>query len=120
MAKKKTTKRKSTKRDPEIAERNKKIAIWSASALLAGTLIVGSTMGVGKLDRVAADLGRGLHAHGLAPPAPGSLNVGSNPPSYPPGAARLSVPGPGSRSGRSITPSTTGAPFFSISSQPRR
>lgn len=55
MAKKKTTKRKSTKRDPEIAERNKKIAIWSASAVLAGTLIVGSAMGIGKLDRVAAD-----------------------------------------------------------------
>ncbi len=52
---KKTTKRKSTKRDPEIAERNKKIAIWSASALLAGTLVIGSAMGIGKLDRVAAD-----------------------------------------------------------------
>tara|TARA_E500000318_G_scaffold2060_1_gene2743 strand:- start:40204 stop:41079 length:876 start_codon:yes stop_codon:yes gene_type:complete len=55
MAKKKTTKRKSTKRDPEIAERNKKIAIWSATLLLTGTVFVAGAMGVGELDRTAAE-----------------------------------------------------------------
>jgi len=55
MAKKKSTKRKSTKRDPETAERNKKIAIWGSSVLLAGTVFVGGAMGVGELDRAAAD-----------------------------------------------------------------
>lgn len=54
MAKKKT-KRKSTKRDPEIAERNKKIAIWSATALLTGVVFVGGAMGVGRLEESAAD-----------------------------------------------------------------
>jgi hypothetical protein len=55
MAKKKTTKRKSAKRDPETAERNKKIAIWGASVMLTGTVFVGGAMGVGELDRAAAD-----------------------------------------------------------------
>lgn len=53
MAKKKT-KRKSTKRDPEIAERNKRIAIGTSIVVLTGAVFVGGAMGVGELDRAAA------------------------------------------------------------------
>ena len=53
MAKKKT-KKKTTKRDPEIAERNKRIAIGSALVVLTGAVFVGGAMGVGELDRAAA------------------------------------------------------------------
>jgi hypothetical protein len=53
MAKKKT-KKKTAKRDPEIAERNKRIAIGSALVVLTGAVFVGGAMGVGELDRAAA------------------------------------------------------------------
>ena len=53
MAKKKT-KRKTTKRDPETAERNKRIAIGTALIVLTGAVFVGGAMGVGELDRAAA------------------------------------------------------------------
>lgn len=54
MAKKKT-KRKSTKRDPETAERNKRIAIGTSIVVLTGAVFVAGAMGVGELDRAAAD-----------------------------------------------------------------
>jgi len=56
MAKKKTKRKTTTKkRDPELAERNKRIAIGASLAVLSGAVFVGGAMGVGELDRVAAD-----------------------------------------------------------------
>lgn len=55
MAKKKTSKRKSTKRDPEIAERNKRLAIWGGTALLAGATFAVGAMGLDTIERVAAE-----------------------------------------------------------------
>lgn len=55
MARKKTSKKKSSKRDPEHAERNKRIAIGSAIILAGGSVFVGAAMGIGELDRQAAE-----------------------------------------------------------------
>ncbi|MBM91050.1 MAG: hypothetical protein CMJ35_05490 [Phycisphaerae bacterium] len=54
MAKKKSTKRKKTTRDPEVAERNKRIAIGASLVVLAGAVFVSGAMGVAELDRAAA------------------------------------------------------------------
>lgn len=51
---KKSTKRKSTKRDPERSERNRRIAIASSIVILGGAVCIGAAMGIGELDRAAA------------------------------------------------------------------
>lgn len=51
---KKSTKRKSSKRDPERFERNKRIAIVTSIVVLGGVVFVGGAMGIGELDRAAA------------------------------------------------------------------
>lgn len=51
---KKNSKRKSTKRDPERTERNKRVAIVSSVIILGGVVFVGAGMGIGELDRAAA------------------------------------------------------------------
>ncbi len=51
---KKSTKRKSSKRDPERLERNKRIAIVTSIVVLGGVVFVGGAMGIGELDRAAA------------------------------------------------------------------
>jgi len=51
---KKSTKRKSSKRDPERFERNKRIAIVSSIVVLGGAVFIGGAMGVAELDRAAA------------------------------------------------------------------
>lgn len=56
MTRKKTTKKKSSRRDPERDQRNKRIAIASAVTLAAAAIFVGGAMGVGELDRQAASL----------------------------------------------------------------
>lgn len=52
----KTTKKKSTKRDPERIERNKRIAIGTALVIGATAVFVGGALGVGELDRKASEL----------------------------------------------------------------
>ncbi len=52
MPRKKTTK-KSSKHDPERADRNKRIAIGGAIIIGAGAVFVGAAMGIGELDRKA-------------------------------------------------------------------
>ncbi len=54
MARKKAAK-KSSKRDPERADRYKRIAIGSAIVIGAGAVFVGAAMGVGELDRRAGE-----------------------------------------------------------------
>jgi len=54
MARKKSSKKKSSKRDPERAARNKRIAVVSAVVLGGSAVFVGTAMGVGELDRQAA------------------------------------------------------------------
>ncbi len=54
MARKKTTK-KSSNRDPERADRNKRIMIGGAIIIGAGAVFVGAAMGIGELDRRAAE-----------------------------------------------------------------
>jgi hypothetical protein len=55
MTRKKTSKKKSTKRDPERIERNKKIALGTAISIGAAGVFVGGAFGVGELDRRAAE-----------------------------------------------------------------
>jgi len=50
---KKTTKRKKTARDPQRAERNKRIAIGASLLVLSGAVFVAGAMGVRELDRAA-------------------------------------------------------------------
>lgn len=50
----KTTKKKSNKRDPERDARNKRIAIVSAVLIGAAGVFIGGSMGIGKLDEQAA------------------------------------------------------------------
>lgn len=54
MAKKKTKRKATKKKTPEIAERNKRIAITSAILVLTAGVFVGGAMGVGELDRAAS------------------------------------------------------------------
>ncbi len=53
MAKKK---RKSNKKNPEVTERNKRLAIGSAVVIGAASVFVGTAMGVGELDARAATM----------------------------------------------------------------
>ncbi len=54
MARKKSAKKKSTKRDPERDLRNKRIALGSAMLVAAAAVFGGAAMGLGELDRKAA------------------------------------------------------------------
>lgn len=56
MARKKTSKKKTSKRNSENSERNKRIAIGSAIVLLAGGVFTGAALGLGELDRKASEL----------------------------------------------------------------
>jgi len=51
----KTTKKKTSKRNPEQAERNKRIAITSGVIICAGGVFVGATMGIGRLNDKASE-----------------------------------------------------------------
>lgn len=55
MARKKTAKKKRSTKNPEHAERNKRIALTSAVVLAAAGAFVATAMGVGELNRRAAD-----------------------------------------------------------------
>ncbi len=56
MARKKTTRKKPAKRsNPQAAERRKRIALASAVFIGGGAVFVGAAMGVGELDRRAAE-----------------------------------------------------------------
>ena len=56
MAKKKSTRGKSKSRDPERSIRNKRLAIGSLLIAATGLVLTGSAMGLGYLDRTAAEL----------------------------------------------------------------
>jgi len=54
MSRTKSSKKKSSKFDPDRADRNKRIAIASAIILLGGSVFAGAAMGIGELDRRAS------------------------------------------------------------------
>lgn len=74
------TKKKTTKRDPERAQRNKRIAIGSALVIGAGAIFVGGALGVGELDRKASVI-----------IVPGSISVQVNWPTNPKGEIWMPV-----------------------------
>ncbi len=56
MARKKTTKKKSSKRDPERTHRNQRIALTSAVLLGGAAVFVGAAMGIGEINNKAAQI----------------------------------------------------------------
>ena len=56
MARKKTTKKKSTKRDPERTHRNQRIALTTAVLLGGAAVFVGAAMGIGEINNKASQI----------------------------------------------------------------